>query len=1300
MKADIAIIGMAGRFPDAASIRELYRVLRDGRDCVREVSKERVINSNLPLKAQRYKLLGWLEDVDKFDHKFFNITRREAEHMDPHQRLMLEVVHEALLNAGRSAEFFHNSRTSVIVGNAEYHYINHFEHFEPTMYSGNMPFSAPGRISREFQLRGPALMVDTGCSSGLMGVSTACSQLLSGDVDYALVVGAGIALEPPVVGQYYDGIDINSDDGKTRTFNADSKGSGGAEAVATLLLTTMDRALADDDHIHAVIKSVATNSSAHLASSLTATSRAAQAELLQEAWRQADLTAEAIDFIEVHGSGTKLGDPIEVQGIDQAFRASTDSKHICAVSCVKTNIGHTDQVAGLSGLIKAVLALQHKQHFPSLHFDKPNSFIDFDNSAVYVNTELRDWESADDRPRRAGVSSFGFAGHNAHVVLEEAPPRSADIPANQVTEQQAALLTFSSRYPQGLRANMQALADYLSEEAPPQLADISFTLNTGRQHFPYRSALVAADIPDLQTQLAEAIAAPLPEGGKAPELNKLIFVFSDCVAIPQALVESLRSRFPVFAASYQSCQPQLEADGDNASLRSLAFQYSWYKLLASCGINTQRVLGIGSGQIATRLIAEQISLDEALREAAQARPAATGDLQQRLKALVQRETEEEKVIFVEVGPEGALSAGLKELALPRRDELFAVCCVNPQAGESLLAFCRDLYEIGYSLDWPALHRHYPGRRVALPGYRFEKIRCWAREAYTEEQYNEWLRRLDEPATAQAEQQGWTSRVETTPLDETDIVPGWTPSEQKVALIWRQVLKIDELELDDDFFTLGGHSLLGTMVINRIQQEWDIKLVFKDIMMLSTVRTLARGIDGILNGQPGSAAQQAITAAATAEHYPLADAQLHLWRFYQSGVGAQLSQTQLLLLAIDGDLSRPQLEATFASLIRRQEILRSSIHELDGRPVLRVHPRVDFTVAYEERTGADVQQLVEALHQPFDLARAPLLRVTLVRVETQRHILVIGMDHLLFDGSSLQTLVSEFLALYQGQELPQPSLQYKDYVAWQRQRLASAELRRQEEYWLNELRGELPALDLPGDFERPSQRSFRGDVVKMLLGTQRLSRLHKFAQSNKSTLFMLLLATYKALLAKYSGQQDIIVGTPIAGRLHRDIENMIGMFANTLPIRTFPRGDKTFRGFLGEVRQACLNLYANQEYPIEKIIEQLAIKRSASRHPLFDVTMFMQNFDGGAPLSLDGITMTPLDYRPHTSRYDLNFEFHNTGADDLLLHIEYSSDLFSEESIQSIGRDFLALLDAILENPDIKLQDLATNYAVEFEQTAE
>ncbi|MCK4260252.1 MAG: hypothetical protein KAX49_14840, partial [Halanaerobiales bacterium] len=435
---DIAIIGLACKFAEAQDKDQFWQVLREGKDCIRKLPKSRKENvdeylkfSGLTLDDVIIREGGYLEEIDKFDYAFFKISPKEASLMDPNQRLFLETAWRTIEDAGYAPSKLAGTNTGVFVGYSHDFgdsYKKLIHKYAPESLSmatlGNINSVITGRISYLLDLRGPSMLVDTACSSSLLAVHLAAESIKNGDCEMAIAGGVKlwlIPVEPKDAGEFGGeagpGIGIESKDGRARTFDDNTTGTGFGEGVGAVLLKPLKKAIEDGDRIYAVIKGSATNHDGK-SIGISAPNVEAQEAVIQKAWKRAGINPETISYIEAHGTGTKLGDPLEIYALQNSFAKHTKKKHFCAVGSAKSNVGHLDNAAGIVGLIKVILALKNREIPASLHFKKPNKEIDFLNSSVYVNDELRPW-LVEKEPRRAGVSSFGLSGTNVHLVLEE-----------------------------------------------------------------------------------------------------------------------------------------------------------------------------------------------------------------------------------------------------------------------------------------------------------------------------------------------------------------------------------------------------------------------------------------------------------------------------------------------------------------------------------------------------------------------------------------------------------------------------------------------------------------------------------------------------------------------------------------------------------------------------------------------------------------------------------------------------------------------------------------------------------------
>lgn len=520
---DIAIIGMSGRFPDADSIEDYWKNIQEGKDCITKFPQSRkndikaFIDNYMNFKEDiEFADGGYLKEVDQFDYAFFRITPKEASMMDPNQRLFLETAWKAVEDSGYGGERLSESKTGVFIGftRGSFDYDRFLTAINPYLLSefivSNLASVIPGRIAYAMNLKGPTMLVDTACSSSLVAVHLACKAIRNGECDAAIAGGVKLNVLP-ICKKGQGGIGIESSDGRARTFDDSSEGTGWGEGTAAIVLKPLSKAREDRDHIYAVIKGSAVNQDG-ASSSITAPNSLAQADLLDEAWADAGVDPESIGYIEAHGTGTKLGDPIEIDGIQRAFRKHTQKRQFCAVGSVKTSIGHLDTASGVAGLIRAAMALKHKKIPGMLHFERPNRNISFEDSPVYINDRLREWKTGE-FPRRCGVSAFGFSGTNCHVVLEEVPEDGEQVMAEPEKQH---IFTVSAKNEHSLKSYIKSYTDKFQKESKLSLRDVCYTANAGRGHYGCRIALIAASMQELKEKLYamnhQDLESPLPKG--------------------------------------------------------------------------------------------------------------------------------------------------------------------------------------------------------------------------------------------------------------------------------------------------------------------------------------------------------------------------------------------------------------------------------------------------------------------------------------------------------------------------------------------------------------------------------------------------------------------------------------------------------------------------------------------------------------------------------------------------------------------------------------------------------------------
>jgi acyl transferase domain-containing protein/acyl carrier protein len=653
--SDIAVIGLACRFPGADHVDAFWHNLLHGVESITFFTDEELIAAGLDPALVRHphyvKAKPILADAECFDAEFFDYSAREAEWMDPQHRILLECAWTCMEAAGYNPHHI-DGKVGIYAGASMNTYLlnNLYGNRDRLdlqdslqvatldsmggfqMMVANDKDYLTTRISYKLNLTGPSVNVQTACSTALLAVHMACQSLLQGECDMVLAGGASVQAPQKAGHLYQDGMIVSSD-GHCRAFDARADGTIFGSGVGVVLLKRLEDALADGDPIKAVIKGSATNNDGGTKVGYMAPSGEGQAAVVTEALAMAGIEPDTIGFVEAHGTGTNLGDPIEISGLTQAFRAKTDRERFCAVGSVKTNVGHLQIASGIAGLIKAVLALEHGVIPPSLHFDTPNPAIDWQHSPFFVNTTPVAWQ-ATDGPRRAGVNSLGIGGSNVHVILEEAP---APVPVPQRMDRPQHVLTLSGRTDAALHEQARCYAAFLADHPDVSLADVCFTANTGRRAFDHRLAVVATSVEQVREDLSRFVdgaSSRVSTGQYRHQTRpKVAFLFTGQGSQYVGMGRQLYDTQPTFRRTLDRCQELLEpwlevplldvlylAHTDASLLDQTAYtqpalfalEYALAELWKSWGIVPDAVMGHSLGEYAAACVAGVFSLEDGL----------------------------------------------------------------------------------------------------------------------------------------------------------------------------------------------------------------------------------------------------------------------------------------------------------------------------------------------------------------------------------------------------------------------------------------------------------------------------------------------------------------------------------------------------------------------------------------------------------------------------------------------------------------------------------------------------------------
>jgi amino acid adenylation domain-containing protein len=531
----------------------------------------------------------------------------------------------------------------------------------------------------------------------------------------------------------------------------------------------------------------------------------------------------------------------------------------------------------------------------------------------------------------------------------------------------------------------------------------------------------------------------------------------------------------------------------------------------------------------------------------------------------------------------------------------------------------------------------------------------------------------------------------TAMSTKEYAPPRNHLEQELVEIWAGVLESskDDIGIDADFFELGGHSLSATLMSNRILKDLNVKVPMVQIFEAPTIRNLSEYIS--------SAAKEtfvSIQPREKKEFYPLSSAQRRMFLLNQIKSNDVSDNTPEVMM-VEGNLNRKHFEKVIKQLIDRHEAFRTSCEFIGKKLVQRIHDDVVWEIEDYKCSPPESEAIIRQFIRPFDLGKAPLLRVGLITLAEKKRILIYDIHHIVRDAVSTEIFIKDFFYLYEELELPPLRLQYKDFAIWQNQRLESGIIAQQEKYWLEVFSGEIPTLNIPTDYPRPAQQSFDGETVSGQLNKNLTRKINEIVQENDVTLSMVLLTIYNILLSKYSGQEDIVVAIPISGRSHANLEDIVGIFLNTLPIRNYPQGEKTFSEFLEEVKSSMLNAYENQEYQFDALVNRLDLKPDPARNPLFDTMLVVQTedtvpmgsiSDDMAAREMKGVSFRPYAYEKKSTQFEILFYiWENGGVIDLV--VSYCIKIFKKETLESFLEHFEEIANCVVHHKQIKLKDI-------------
>lgn len=1289
---DIAVIGLAGKFPGANTLSQFWDNVVTGTESVTHFAQQELLDTGIDLQvltdANYIRSKGFLEDVEYFDAEFFGYTNADAGSMDPQIRLLHQCVWEALENAGYdsfrypgSIGLFAGSSSNLLWMSSQLKDYQDFVNAFETIILNEKDFMTT-RLSYKLNLKGPSVNIQTACSTSLVAIHQAAQALINGECDMALAGGVSVTFPRKEGYLWHQGL-IFSKDGHCKPFSSDATGIVPGNGCGIVLLKPLAKALQDGDHIYSIIKGSAINNDGVNKIGFTAPSVEGQRQVIRSALEKSNIDPEQICYLEAHGTGTALGDPIEIQALKQAW--VTEKKNYCALGSIKANIGHLDAAAGVASFIKTSLVLYNRTLPPLANFSQLNPDIDLVNSPFYVSQFAQKIDNSE-MVLRAGLSSFGMGGTNAHLVLEQ-PPRDITLGSSETVH----VLPFSGLTQRALADTSKKVCDYLKNNATVKLSDAAWTLQVGRKPLVYRKALVVQQ--DIQHE--DNVILSILDHVSCPSKKEVVFYFpAQCqqakirelyrLAENSPLSQLFKRTFDTILNTLplndQACFKRI-SDGFSPLLH-FAAQYALAKTCMDIGVIPKAVAGCGLGELVALTAANFFTIETAIKiithhlSALENELSDAVDLQQILLKtdsypvqtadipMLYSLTQEERLgllgtpLFILFGAEHSLNDDVDNGLFAQEDSMLALLSEQLQNPlHQLIGTIARLWCMGYDIDWSIWNVERVKKRVPLPTYEF-----------TKQFHND-----DIVLSAIAPEQKSVIKKQSLQLQK-----------QQMGLIdiWKRLFGKTDLNPAADFFLLGGDSLKASILTAHVQKELGVDMPLSVVFQHTTVQRMQDWIDA----QIKDAQLHSITPLPKQAYYAVSSAQKRMYATQALVGGSAIPYNLAAVYHIEGHLDKDKLKNAFDQLVQRHSALRTRFAMKAGEVVQIIEDTLPSVVEFTDSSDADLHANILKNIQPFHLDEAPLFRVKVFALNALHHVLLVDLHHIIADQSSLSILMHEFADFYAGNvSLPPVHLQYRDFAIWHNHLLETEHIKEQMLHWQQEFRDGIPVLDIPTDYPRSRTRSYKGARMVVDMNDQLQSKIERFAKAQRLTPFMLFMSALRLVLWKYTGQTDFVIGTATSGRHHADLLNIVGMFANTLAIRAHIQDDWGMKTYLQHVKEKILLAYENQGCPFEKLVEMHRVEKDLSRNPVFDVVINYLDIEGYRELSLDDLVIKPWPEVPVYSKFDLTWTIEKN-ADQYMVDIEYASDLYRPETIQMMAKHWVHTLEFIVDHEDSPLSD--------------
>lgn len=1332
----IAIIGMAARASGANNLDEYWDVIENGKVTTRTVEQGRWDHNdyydadpNKPGKISS-KLFGFIDYTKEFDSDLFKISNTELVEIDPQQRVLLELSWEALEHACYAPDQMTKKKVGVYIGihNNDYLRMNlkDTNKISPYTITGGALSVAAGRISYQFGFTGPSMSIDTACSSSLIAIHLACQSLRLRESSMCVAGGINLIFSS----DFLIGLTkarMLSPTGACHTFSDEADGYARSEGAGIVILKRLQDAVADDDNILAVIRSSSVNQDGR-SNGLTAPNKTAQIAVISHALHLANLSPDQIDYVEAHGSGTLLGDLIELEALDAVFQqnASVKSRKV-VIGSVKPNIGHTETAAGVLGLIKIVLALQNQSIPAHTLQGELTSLIAWDSSRLCITNKNQKWSPDVNKKRYAGISSFGFSGTNIHMIIEEPPRLARSQCVDHPTHEN--ILFISAANKESLVLLAHSYAQFLTQHKEIRLVDLCYTALRYRAKLPVRLAISAREREEVINclQNLDADSQLIVNKRKHLSVPKIVFMFSNFSYFNRQEIANLYHDFDCFKKALLQCdhflrhseyyngplitdyfksnteQIHIDRPGQ-AQLFTFCLHYALFQLLNFYHINPDFILASNANEYAASCAAGVMSWEDGLLASAafysssnieeldEARIASSSpqvslfltddfintsfeDIESVREFIADKD-----ILFIDFGSELDVYA--------RNDEIIHLTLI-PLAVKSDKNFCEILARL-LAYDVSAKVNCY-GKKIIGPTYSFLRQTYW---------------KIPQEKVIAAAQVHHNVVVQD--------VPRAHQINNVEAYVFAQLSEILNIELEK----LQGHlqvthygfdSLMSLHLKNRIAHDYGIEIAITSIINSQSIDDFIDDLKLQLSTN-NIENLSLIDSQNTSCTFKLSNTQKQLW-FLQQLATQSAAYVIPIAIKLEGDVNIEVLEFALNILLQTYEILRINICVDKGEPyqVVRPYDPIVLTkINFDQTVDQTIEQVLniacDLAMQPFNLENELLFRSILIRVNDNCKLLVFIFHHIIIDGwSLLEIFLPQLFSLY-NQYLSTKSIQtlnytqtlnqklsYQTYVLNEEQEL-KYRLNKNLSYWCSKLAEANYQPLLGTDYLRPQNTAFKGRRCSIPLSGPLSSELDRLSRSINKTVFSILLSVLYCTVYRWSDENDLIIGTTFANRASEQLKNTLGDFTNHLPIRIVIDDEITINAFIKQVSDTILEAFDHAYCPIQKIIDKLNLVRIGNRNPLYNIACVMHPFIGLTntwQLENHAVAsfVTPSGQIDNgTSEIDLLIEIVRNGT-ELILECEYDIEIFDPATIELFFDCYKFILSQIIANPSMFIHEL-------------